>query len=60
MKLKEQPKLKKCRTVGALIKQLETLPKTLPIRQSFGLGVQPVVYNVKTDAHLEFEEVQDE
>lgn len=57
MKLKEAPKLKKCRTVGKLIEELQKLPKTLPIRQGFGDGVSIEVYNISTDAHLEFEEI---
>ena len=59
MKFTEQPKVKKCRTVGALIKELQKLPKTLGIRQGFGDGVKPTVYNAKTSAFLEFEEVED-
>ena len=57
MKLKEQPKLKKCKNVGKLIEELQKLPKSLPIRQGFGEGISIEVYNISTDAFLEFEEI---
>lgn len=48
---KELPKdINVCRTVGALIKELEKLPRTLAINQGFGKGVKPTVYN----AHVEW------
>ena len=59
MILKEQPKLKTCRTVGKLIEELQKLPKTLPIKQGFGDGTMPTVFNSTTSAFLEFEEVED-
>ena len=60
MQLEKQPKLGNFGTVGDLIEALQTLPKNLPIRQGFGEGVHPVVYNARTDAHLEFTEVEDD
>ena len=46
MKPKKQPTLRKCRTVGALIKQLERLPKTAPLYEP----VRPVFYNTSAMA----------
>lgn len=46
MKAKKQPVLRKCRTVGALIKQLERLPKTAPLSEP----VRPVFYNTSATA----------
>ena len=43
---KKQPTLRKCRTVGALIKQLERLPKTAPLSEP----VRPVFYNTSATA----------
>ena len=59
MVFKEQPKIKKCKTVGNLMDELAKLPKTLPIKQGFGIGVNPTVFNSKTSAFLEFVEVED-
>ena len=46
MKQKKQPTFRKCNTVGALIKQLERLPK----RTSLSEPVRPVFYNTSTTA----------
>lgn len=46
MKQKKQPTLRKCKTVGALIKQLERLPKTAPLSEP----VRPVFYNTSATA----------
>ena len=46
MKPKKQPTLRKCRTVGALIKQLERLPKNAPLSDP----VRPVFYNTSATA----------
>jgi len=60
MQLKQEPKLGNFETVGDLIEALKTLPPSLPVRQGFGEGVHPVVYNAKTDAFLEFAEVEED
>lgn len=46
MKQKKQPIFRKCSTVGALIKQLERLPKTAPLSEP----VRPVFYNTSAMA----------
>ena len=44
----------KANTVGALIKQLELLPKSLKVKQGFGNNAILVVYNSSTEnPHLE-------
>lgn len=43
---KKQPMLRKCSTVGALIKQLERLPKSAPLSEP----VRPVFYNTSAMA----------
>ena len=48
--MEKAPRLKKCRTVGELIKELEKLPKRLPIEHEFEDYVLPVVYNAGEDA----------
>lgn len=57
---KELPKnIKVCRTVGALIKELEKLPRTLAVNQGFGKGVKPTVFNANCEwskPFLEFKE----
>lgn len=47
MEQKKQPKLRKCRTVGELIKQLERLPKSAPLSDP----VRPVFYNTSATAN---------
>ena len=45
------------KTVGELIKELERLPKNLPIHQGFSESVDVVVFNRKqADAHIAFDE----
>ncbi len=60
MPKKELPRnIPVCRTVGDLLKELEKLPRTLAIKQGFGNGVKPVVYNINciwSKPQLEFNE----
>lgn len=56
MQLEKQPNLPYCETVRDLIEALKSLPDDLPLRQGFRDGVQPTVFNIRTDAFLEFEE----
>jgi len=58
MILKKVPELKECKTVGKLIVELQKLPKTLPVNHGLGIGIKPTVFNSKTNAFLEFEEVE--
>lgn len=49
----------KVKTVGALIKALEELPKTLPIRQGFGKGCILSVANVGMKSMKPFLEIEE-
>lgn len=63
---KSLPELKKCKNVGQLIKELEKLPKTLPIYCGMSKAVKPVVFNdgekakeLGLDRHLSFEDPEE-
>ena len=58
MKLENVLELKECETVGELIIELQKLPADLPVNHGFGIGIKPTVFNSKTNAFLEFEEVE--
>jgi hypothetical protein len=46
-----------CETVAEIIDQLRRLPPDLPVLQGFSEGARLIVYNVSSDAHLSFEDV---
>ena len=46
-------------TVGELLEILKQLPPELEIESDFSSGVELVVYNMKTNRHLQFREIEE-
>ena len=46
-----------CMNVAELIRELQKLPKDLPVHEGFNVGVKLIVYNIdEVDPHLGFVE----
>lgn len=52
-------KEKTFRTVGKLVEYLQTLPKSLPIKQGFNDGTVPIVFNEHVSWSSRFLEFKD-